>query len=187
MSSSLSAQYALKHAQLLVDRPTIDRAIITMAASITKDYQGDTPVYISIMHGALPFAGQLAVELGTHGQDLQFDYLHATRYHGEAGGELIWQHCPITPLSGRRVLLIDDVLDEGLTLREVQTWCLEKGAIDARIAVLAVKQHDRCISDVKADYFGVVIPDRYVFGFGMDINEQLRSLPGIYTLKEETK
>jgi len=187
MTASLNAKNALQHAQLLVDRPTIDQAISTMADTIAKDYQGEMPVYLSIMQGALPFAGQLAIELGTRGQDLYFDYLHATRYHGESGGELIWQHCPITPLSGRRVLLIDDVLDEGLTLREVQNWCLEKGAIDARIAVLAVKEHDRCISDVKADYFGVLIPDRYVFGFGMDINEQLRSLPGIYALKEESK
>jgi len=184
MLSSINAQYALQHAQLLVDRSTIDQAIATMADTIAHDYQGDTPVYISIMQGALPFAGQLAVELGARGQDLQFDYLHATRYHGESGGELVWLHCPITPLSGRRVLLIDDILDEGLTLHEVQQWCLEKGAIDARIAVLAIKQHNRCLSDVKADYSGVVIPDRYVFGFGMDINDKLRSLPGIYAFKE---
>jgi len=184
MPSSLNAQYALQHAQLLVDRSTIDQAIATMAETIAKDYQGDTPVYLSMMQGALPFAGQLAVELGARGQDLQFDYLHATRYHGEAGGELVWQHCPITPLLGRRVLLIDDVLDEGLTLHEVQRWCLDKGAIDARIAVLAIKQHNRCLPGIKADYFGVLIPDRYVFGFGMDINGKLRSLPGIYALKE---
>jgi len=180
----LTARWALEHAQLLIDRLELDQAIARMADAIAADYQGDMPVYLSIMHGALPFAGQLALELGARGQDLQFDYLHATRYHGESGGELIWSHCPSLNLIGRRVLLVDDILDEGLTLRDVQAWCLSHGAIEARIAVLAVKQHDRCSPTIRADYFGVTLPDRYVFGFGMDIHGALRSLPGIYALPE---
>ncbi|MCW4454771.1 hypoxanthine-guanine phosphoribosyltransferase [Flavobacterium sp. MXW15] len=181
---NLTINQALAQADLLVDRPTIDQAIAGIADAIARDYRGEVPVYLSIMHGALPFAGQLALELGARGQDLQFDYLHATRYHGETGGELVWKHRPATSLYGRRVLLVDDILDEGFTLQGVRQWCLEQGATDVRIAALTVKQHDRCLPEVKADYVGVEVPDRFVFGFGMDVDESLRTLPAIYAMKE---
>lgn len=181
---NLTINQALAQADLLVDRPTIDQAIAGIADAIARDYRGEVPVYLSIMHGALPFAGQLALELGARGQDLQFDYLHATRYHGETGGELVWKHRPATSLYGRRVLLVDDILDEGFTLQGVRQWCLEQGATDVRIAALTVKKHDRCLPEVKADYVGVEVPDRFVFGFGMDVDESLRTLPAIYAMKE---
>ncbi|KAB7768139.1 hypoxanthine-guanine phosphoribosyltransferase [Xanthomonas sp. LMG 12461] len=183
--STLTIAQALAQADLLVDRTRIDQAIAQMADAIAADYLGETPVYLTIMHGALPFAGQLALELGSRGQDLQLDYLHATRYRGETvGGELVWKHRPATALYGRRVLLLDDILDEGLTLKAVREWCLEQGATDVRIAALTVKRHDRCVPGVSADYVGVEVPDRYVFGFGMDVNEALRNLPAIYAMKE---
>ncbi|MBB5877920.1 MULTISPECIES: hypoxanthine-guanine phosphoribosyltransferase [unclassified Xanthomonas] len=183
--STLTIAQALAQADLLVDRTRIDQAIAHMADAIAADYRGEIPVYLTIMHGALPFAGQLALELGSRGQDLQLDYLHATRYRGETvGGELVWKHRPATALYGRRVLLLDDILDEGLTLKAVREWCLEQGATDVRIAALTVKRHDRCVPGVSADYIGVEVPDRYVFGFGMDVNEALRNLPAIYAMKE---
>ncbi|WP_295970443.1 hypoxanthine-guanine phosphoribosyltransferase [uncultured Xanthomonas sp.] len=183
--STLTIAQALAQADLLVDRTRIDQAIAQMADAIAADYRGETPVYLTIMHGALPFAGQLALELGSRGQDLQLDYLHATRYRGETvGGELVWKHRPATALYGRRVLLLDDILDEGLTLKAVREWCLEQGATDVRIAALTVKRHERCVPGVSADYVGVEVPDRYVFGFGMDVNEALRNLPAIYAMKE---
>lgn len=183
--STLTIAQALAQADLLVDRTRIDQAIAQMADAIAADYRGETPVYLTIMHGALPFAGQLALELGSRGRDLQLDYLHATRYRGETvGGELVWKHRPATALYGRRVLLLDDILDEGLTLKAVREWCLEQGATDVRIAALTVKRHDRCVPGVSADYVGVEVPDRYVFGFGMDVNEALRNLPAIYAMKE---
>jgi len=137
------------------------------------------------MHGGLPFAGQLALELGALGLDLTFDYLHATRYRGATtGGELTWKHRPATPLRGRRVLLVDDILDEGHTLAAVRDWCLAEGAAEVRIAALAVKRHDRCVEGICADHAGLDVPDRYVFGYGMDFQEHGRNLPAIYALKE---
>ena len=182
--SKLTLEQAVAQADLIVDRPTIDKAIAGIADAIARDYKGEIPVFISIMNGALPFAGQLALELGARGQDAQFDYMQASRYHGETGGELVWRHRPVSALFGRRVLLVDDILDEGFTLQGVRQWCLEQGATDVRIAVLTVKQHERCLGDVKADYAGVQLPDRFVFGFGMDIDESLRTLPAIYAMKQ---
>ena len=182
--SKLTLEQAVAQADLLVDRPTIDTAIAGIADAIARDYKGEVPVFISIMNGALPFAGQLALELGARGQDAQFDYMQASRYHGESGGDLVWKHRPVSALFGRRVILVDDILDEGFTLQGVREWCLEQGATDVRIAVLTVKKHDRCLPGVKADYSGIELPDRFVFGFGMDVNESLRSLPAIYAMKQ---
>ena len=184
MSSKLTLEQAVAQADLLVDRPTIDTPIAGIADAIARDYKGEVPVFISIMNGALPFAGQLALELGARGQDAQFDYMQASRYHGESGGELVWKHRPVSALFGRRVILVDDILDEGFTLQGVREWCLEQGATDVRIAVLTVKKHDRCLPGVKADYSGIELPDRFVFGFGMDVSESLRSLPAIYAMKQ---
>jgi len=116
---------------------------------------------------------------------VEFDTLHATRYRGGTigGARLAWLHLPSASLRGRRVLLVDDILDEGHTLKAIQYWCEDEGAADIRIAVLAHKQHARRVDGVAADYIGVEVPDRYVFGYGMDFRGQGRNLPEIYALK----
>ncbi|RPE77088.1 hypoxanthine-guanine phosphoribosyltransferase [Vulcaniibacterium tengchongense] len=176
---------ALARSDLLFDRTALERAIARMAAPIRADYAGEVPVFLTVMHGGLPFAAQLAMELGALGLDLEFDYLHATRYRGDTrGADLVWKHRPATPLRDRRVLLADDILDEGHTLAAIRDWCREQGAREVRIAALAVKRHDRCVPGIAADYVGVEVPDRYVFGYGMDYREQGRNLPAIYALRE---
>ena len=184
MSLPADLAAALARSDLVHDRAAIDRATVAMAVRIRNDYAGDVPVFLTVMHGGLPFAGQLALELGARGLYLEFDYLHATRYRGAtSGGELAWKHRPATPLRGRRVLLVDDIVDEGHTLAAVRAWCQAQGARDVRIAALAVKRHDRCVPGLCADYAGLDVPDRYVYGYGMDYHEQGRNLPGIYALQ----
>lgn len=175
---------ALASAQIIHDRATIESTIDAMGARIAADYaEGARPVFLTVMHGALPFAAQLALAIGARGVDLEFDYLHATRYRGATtGGSLEWKHRPATPLQGRRVLLVDDIIDEGHTLSEVRAWCLAQGASEVRIAAMVVKRHGRCVDGLCADYAGLDVPDRYVFGYGMDYQEQARNLPAIYAL-----
>jgi hypoxanthine phosphoribosyltransferase len=185
MSAPRDLAAALAQSDVIHDRRTIEEAIARMAVQIRNDYAGSVPVYLTVMHGGLPFAAQLALELGERGLDLEFDYLHATRYRGAtSGGALHWKHRPATPLQGRRVLLVDDIVDEGHTLAEVRAWCRGQGAADVRIASLATKAHDRCVAGLCADYNGLSVPDRYVFGYGMDFHEQGRNLPAIYALRE---
>jgi hypoxanthine phosphoribosyltransferase len=177
----------LPAAELVHDRERLAIEIERMAGAIHGDYAADPqpPLFVTIMHGGMPFAAQLAFALGERGLDVEFDYLHATRYRGSTSGSgLAWLHRPAAPMEGRRVLLVDDILDEGHTLQAVKRWCEDAGAADVRVAVLAVKRHDRCVEGVCADYVGVEVPDRYVFGYGMDFHEQGRNLPAIYALAE---
>jgi hypoxanthine phosphoribosyltransferase len=175
----------MANSDVIHDRARIECAIAAMAVRIRNDFAGSVPVYLTVMHGGLPFAGALAMEIGSRGLDLEFDYLHATRYRGAtSGGELAWKHRPATPLRGRRVLLVDDIVDEGHTLAAVRDWCRGQGAAEVRIASLAVKAHDRCVPGLRADYVGLDVPDRYVYGYGMDYHEQGRNLPAIYALRD---
>ena len=178
---------ALVGAECLHDRATLDAAIARMADAIHADYAADAvpPLFVTIMHGGMPFATQLAFALGERGLDVEFEYLHATRYRGQTRGSgLAWLHRPATSMRDRRVLLVDDILDEGHTLHAVTRWCEDQNATDVRVAVLADKQHDRRVEGITADYTGVEVPDRYVFGYGMDFHEQGRNLPAIYALAE---
>lgn len=170
----------LARSERLQDRTEIEQAIDRMAGQIRKDLHGQFPVFLTLMHGGLFFAARLGLALN---MDAEFDYLHATRYRGETTGSgLAWLHRPAAVLEGRTVLLVDDILDEGHTLKAVRDWCEDQGAARVKIAVMAIKQHDRCVPGLEADYSGFSVPDRYVFGYGMDINEHGRNLPGIYAL-----
>ena len=181
MSPELST--ALANSDRLFEQAALESAIDRIAADIDRDYAGgERPVYLSIMHGGMLFASQLALELAT---DLEFDYLHATRYRGATtGAGLQWLHRPATSLKGRRVLVADDILDEGHTLKAIVQWCREQGAAEVRVAVLALKRHERRVEGIAADYVAVEVPDRYVYGYGMDFHEQGRNLPAILALKD---
>jgi hypoxanthine phosphoribosyltransferase len=173
---------ALKSADLVHDRAQVDAAIHAIGKRIDATLAGDVPVYLSVMHGGLIFAGALALAISN---DLEFDYVHATRYRGGTQGQdLHWIKVPNAKLRGRTVLLADDILDEGYTLRAIRDYCISQGAARVLIAVLCEKRHGRTAPGIKADFVAVEVPDRYVFGFGMDYHEQGRNLPGVYALKE---
>ena len=111
--------------------------------------------------------------------------MHASRYRNEtSGGELFWKAKPEISFMDREVLIIDDILDEGRTLVPVRQWCLEQGATRVQIAVLCEKLHDRRVPGIAAEFVGVSVPDRYVYGFGMDYHELGRNLDGIHALRD---
>jgi hypoxanthine phosphoribosyltransferase len=116
---------------------------------------------------------------------MKVDYLHATRYREKTVGslELMWQRMPSESLSNRHVLIVDDILDEGHTLAEIIKYCQAQGPASLRSAVLAQKDHDRGVRP-PLDYVGLRVPDRYVFGCGMDYKGYWRNLMGIYAVTD---
>ncbi|GFZ99792.1 hypoxanthine-guanine phosphoribosyltransferase [Dyella caseinilytica] len=188
MSPSLSNQAvpaladALLRSDVLFERAELDTIIADMGRAIDVALDGERAVFLTVMNGALMFGGQLALAIRT---DLEFDYVHATRYRGATSGkDLHWLREPVASLQGRTVLLVDDILDEGHTLKAVRDDCVRRGAKRVLVATLCCKRHDRCVEGIKSDFNGVELPDRYVFGYGMDYYEQGRNLPAIYALKE---
>ncbi len=171
----------INQADLLFGQQEIETTLDRLAAEITDSLADTLPIALCVMGGAVVFAGQLLPRLGF---PLEFDYLHATRYRDSTRGSGIeWCAMPRKDLAGRTVLLLDDILDEGHTLAAVKTRMLELGAGRVEIAVLAEKEIGRD-KPVQADYVGLRLPDRYVFGMGMDVYGLWRNLPGIYALEE---
>jgi len=179
MTTHPTLEDALAKADLLHSREVLFAAIARMGAEIGRE-AGSRPLFLTLMQGGLMFAGHLAFAIPV---DCEFDYVHATRYRGgTTGNDLRWIKAPVVSMKGRDILLVDDILDEGKTLAAVRDWCVEQGAARVRIAVLVIKRHDRGVPGLQADYHGVDVPDRYVFGFGMDYYEQGRNLPRIYAI-----
>jgi hypoxanthine phosphoribosyltransferase len=185
--SAPSLAKALETAEVVHDIDVLEEAIEDIADAIRADYADDEPppLFVTIMHGGMPFAAQLAFALGERGLDLEFDDLHATRYRGNTSGSgLAWLHRPATPMRGRRVLLADDILDEGHTLHAIIEFLKAEGARDVRSAVLTHKLHERkAYPGMRADFTGLDVADRFLFGCGMDYKGYWRNAPGIYAVK----
>lgn len=172
----------LARADRLYSKQDIEAAYDRMAAAITARLADSNPLVLSVMVGGLIPAGQLLPRLEF---PLQMDYLHATRYQGGTqGGDLHWIVRPSYSLKDRVVLLIDDILDEGVTLAALCDACHEAGAREVHTAVLLEKVHDRK-NGFKATFTGLEVADRYVFGCGMDYKSYLRNLPGIYAIPQD--
>ena len=158
----------------------VQRALDRMAEAITAELGDSFPVILCVLTGGIIPTGHIMTRLSF---PLETDYLHATRYRGETSGEEVhWLSKPGTSLQGRTVLIIDDILDEGHTLAQVLEFCRDEGARQVYTAVLIEKLHDRRVPGVAADFTGLQVDDRYVFGFGMDYKHYLRNLNGIYAL-----
>lgn len=160
----------------------VEAALDRMAAAITSRLAGSDPVVLCVMHGGLIVTGRLLPKLAF---PLESGYLHATRYgHEFCGSHLDWRVRPTEDLRGRTVLLVDDILDEGTTLGAIIDYCREEGAKEVLSAVLIDKEHDRkARPDLTADFVGLVSPDRFLFGCGMDYRGYWRNAAGIYAVK----
>lgn len=178
----LEAQQLLDNAECIVSADTVQAAINRLAGEINVALAADFPLVLAVMGGAVVFAGHLLPRLNF---PLEFDYLHVTRYRGHTrGGEMEWRVLPGKNVAGRSVLVLDDILDEGETLAAIRDKLLHMGAARILSAVLTDKDNGLA-KPVRADFVGLDVPDRYVFGCGMDAYGVWRNLPAIYALKDE--
>lgn len=181
MTMFTSPLQLLQNAEIIHDAARVDVAIQRLADEITAALGTREPLVLCVMGGAVVFAGQLLPKLLF---PLEFDYVQANRYHnGTSGQHLLWKVEPGDNVRGRTVLLLDDILDEGHTLAAVREKCLDAGAMCVAIAVLTEKDNG-LQKPVQADFIGLEVPNRYVFGCGMDVYGWWRNLPAIYALKD---
>jgi len=181
MATSIQrARDILQQAELLYSAEQVQASLHKVARQINVALADTHPLVLSVMGGAVVFSGQLLPLLEF---PLDFDYVHVSRY-GEAkhGGKICWKVEPCENVRGRVVLVLDDILDEGHTLVALRQRVMELGASRFYSAVFADKRHGRD-KPVHADFVGTELPDRFVFGYGMDIEGAWRNLPAIYAVK----
>lgn len=172
-------QQLLEQAQLIHSSDAVQAAITKISKEITAKLENACPVVICVMGGGVVFAGQLLTQLKF---SLELDYVHASRYENlTVGKTLVWQSLPKLNLTNRTVLLVDDILDEGVTLLAIKEKCLGLGAKNVLSAVLVEKKLDHA-KLISADFVGLEVPNRYVFGYGMDAYGWWRNLSAIYSL-----
>jgi hypoxanthine phosphoribosyltransferase len=175
------ARRILDTSEVLASASDVIAAVDRMASEISAKLADDCPLVLSVMRGSVVFAGHLLPRLRF---PLDFDYLDVTRYGDEtSGGELTWKVSPGTAVQGRVVLVVDDILDEGHTLSAVRQKLLAAGALRFYSAVFAEKNTGKP-KPLHADFTGIVVPNRYVFGFGMDVMGAWRNLPAVYALRD---
>jgi hypoxanthine phosphoribosyltransferase len=162
----------------------IEKALDTMAKDITVKLKDTNPIVVCVMTGALIPMGHLLTRLNF---PLETDYIHATRYRGSTrGGDLHWLVEPRRELKDRTILIVDDIMDGGLTLSAIIDYCKQAGAEAVYTAVMVNKQRTREAGvDFEPDFSGLKTEDRFLVGFGLDYDEYLRNLPGIYAVADQ--
>ena len=169
----------LQNAELIHSEEAVNQAIVSIASQLNLDYVNDAPMVLCVMNGGVFFTGQLLSKLTF---TLQFDYVHATRYGSDAvSQEIEWIVKPNNCVNARKVLILDDILDEGITLKAIVELCYTLGAAEVKVAVLTEKILNKS-KPIQAQYVGLLVPNRYVFGCGMDVYGWWRNLPAIYAL-----
>ncbi|HEY9201685.1 MAG TPA: hypoxanthine-guanine phosphoribosyltransferase [Gammaproteobacteria bacterium] len=183
------AGQVLVQAELIYSAAQLEQALQQLAqqinAQLTPHSEQQPVLLMPVMNGGLVLCGQLMTRMTF---PLQVDYLHATRYRDKThGSDLHWKASPQQSLQGRTLLVVDDILDEGYTLQAVLEYCRAQGAAQVYSVVLVEKNHPRARADIKADFTGLMVEDRYVFGFGMDYKGYHRNLNGIFAVAENGK
>lgn len=170
-----------QQAVLLHDQQEVEMALDNMSAAISARLADKNPLVLCVINGGIIATGKLLPRLDF---PLTLDSLHASRYrNATSGSELHWLFTPTTPLAGRHVLVVDDILDEGHTLKAIVDWCQEQGATAVHTAVLLDKKTG-CDKPIQADFVGLRVANHYLFGYGMDYKGYLRNAAGIYACKE---
>ena len=172
----------LNHSDVLASKKEVAKSIQNCAINISDKYHNKNPIILCLMNGGLFFTAKLCEHLHF---PLRIDYLHATRYRGNTtGSDLQWVKSPQFNLANEHILLLDDVYDEGVTLKEVTSALGAQNPASLACAVLVDKQHQRKPLGFSVEYSAITLPDRYLFGCGMDYLGHWRHLPQIYAVHD---
>ncbi len=169
-------------AKILYHESTILSRLDEMAHLITEDYRGKDLTVIAILNGSFIFMADLLRRIPL---SLQVDCWSVSSYHGtRSTGQIQFRQTQLADVRGRHVLILDDILDSGITLSAIKArLAAEAGAESLRSCVLLRKQVER-VCEIQAEYVGFDIPNEFVVGYGLDYNERYRNLPFIGVLNE---
>lgn len=171
----------LDEADCLVDEAKINEVLDKMANQITTDLSNKLPIVLCVMNGGLIPTAALIERLNF---PLELDYVHATRYGMETKGtSLNWFSYPKINLKNRHILVIDDIFDQGHTLKAILKWLEEQETSHVYTATIVNKLHNRK-ANITPNYIGIDVVDRFIFGYGMDYKGFFRNLKGIYAIKD---
>lgn len=168
--------------KVLYSKEEIQKRCVELGRQISADYAEKPPLLVALLRGSVPFLAELIQHIEL---DIQYDFMDVTSYDGtESTGEIRILKDLDTSIQGIDILLVEDIVDTGNTIKTVVETLLHKGAKSVKIVTLLDKPSRR-LTDVKADYVGFEIPNEFVVGYGMDFNQRYRCLPYIGVLKDE--
>ncbi|WP_018869415.1 MULTISPECIES: hypoxanthine-guanine phosphoribosyltransferase [unclassified Thioalkalivibrio] len=177
------ARATLRDADCLYSRDAVETAIDRLAERTARELADENPLVLGVMNGGVVLLGGLLTRWSF---PMQVDYLHATRYRGATRGEeqLHWLSLPHQSMQGRTVVIVDDILDGGITLAGIQSFCQEQGARRVVTIVLVDKANPERDPSITVDHAALEAPNRYLFGYGMDYQDYLRNAPGIFAVAD---
>lgn len=169
--------------KILISEEEIKQKCREIGKQLTEEYQGRFPLAIGVLKGALPFMSDVLREIDTH---LEMDFMDVSSYGNEmrSSGEVKIVKDLDTKVEGRDVLIIEDIIDSGLTLSYLVDLFKYRKANSIKIVTLLDKPEGRT-ANIKADMIGFEVPNEFVVGYGLDYRERYRNLPYIGILKPE--
>lgn len=169
--------------KVLISEEELAKRIKELATTISEDYEDKNPVMICLLKGSVSYFAHLCEQMYI---PLEYEFLRASSYHGATTtGEVKLLHVPTISLKGRHVVIVEDIIDTGLTLSAIKKVMLDMEPASLTITTLLDKPSRRLVNDMVPEYVGFEVPDEFVVGFGLDYNEQYRNLPYIGVLKKE--
>ncbi len=168
---------------VLINKEELEKRILEISKQISSDYLDKNPVMICLLKGSISYFAHLCEHIYI---PLEYEFLRASSYHGAtSSGEVKLLHVPTISLKNRHVIIIEDIIDTGITLSAIKKVMMEMQPASIEITTLLDKPSRRQVNDIVPKYVGFTIPDEFVVGFGLDFNEKYRNLPYIGILKEE--
>ena len=175
-------QVILSRSQIIYTHEEIIRAIDLLAQKLNRKFKNKKVLILPVLTGVIPFAGMLLTKLNF---EIEVSYLHVSRYQNNVGtNQIKITHQPNPEIvHSQEVLVVDDILDEGITLKLINEQLITMKPKSITNVVLFEKQLD-IKKEISAHYVGLVVPDKYVYGFGLDFNGLGRNMPDLYFFNE---
>ena len=166
--------------EILISASEITQRCQELAKKIDEDYAGQSVLLVGLLKGSIPFMAELSKYIES---DITFDYMKVSSYEGTQSKTLVVKQDLTEGVAGKNILIVEDILDTGKTLKNVKEMLENREAKSVKIVTLLDKEEGR-VFEMHADYVGFKIRNEFVIGYGLDFNERYRQLPYVGVLKE---